>query len=110
MWTQRLGSSSRALELAEVFQPAVTFLGLNGDTGRVDLALERRGAFELVTGPELHCGEPQRHAPHRHRQTGMHEQSADRMLAKSARLVLAAIDALGDADQLGPLSLIGKLG
>src|SRR3954471_21269184 len=40
--------------LAQVLQPAEALLGLDGHARRIDLALERGGALELLPRPELH--------------------------------------------------------
>ena len=40
----------------------------------------------------------------------MHQQPADRVMAEPAGLVLAAVDALGEADQLRLFPLVGELG
>ena len=45
----------------------------------------------------------------RHGQTGMHQDAASRVRPRPSRLVVTAVDALGDADRFGLLPLIAEL-
>jgi hypothetical protein len=46
--------------LPEIFQPPNAFLLFDRNACGVDLPLERRGSFKLVTSPELHRRQSQR--------------------------------------------------
>src|SRR4051794_17285406 len=96
--------------LAHVVQPPHALLTLDRDARRVDLSLERVGALELLPGPELHGRQAQRQPLGRDRQADVHQQPADGVHAEAALLVLAAVDAAGLADPLGPPSPVGELG
>ena len=103
---QRAGSPKSAV----VFQPANALLVLDRNPCRVNFLLEGSGAFELLAGPELDCGQTQGHALRRDRQARMHQKSADSVHPETAILAPAAVDAIGEPDPLRPLPLVGKLG
>ena len=88
--------------LTKIFQPMDAFLLLDRNPGRIDLPLERGCSLEFVPGPELDGRQPQRQAIGCDGQAGMHHNAADRAGAQPTLLVLAAVDALGDADRLRP--------
>lgn len=89
----------------QVLQPAETFLVLDRHAGRLDFALERIRAFELLPRPELHRPQPERQTVGSHRERTMHEQAAQRVHADLACLVPTAVHAAGDPDGFTPLAL-----
>src|SRR4029450_10117721 len=114
MWTHRAGAPCRRTEqghgLAQALEPADALLGLDGHARRIDLALERGGALELLPRPELHGREAQWQTFRRHRKGGVHEKATDRVHPEAAGFVLTAVHAAGDADRLGALALERELG
>lgn len=96
--------------LTQVLQPAEAFLVRNRHAGRLDLALERIRAFELLPRPEFHRRQPERQTVGGHRELTMHEQAAQRVHADLACLVPTAVHAAGDPDGFTPLALEGELG
>src|SRR6516162_10212079 len=101
--TQKLG------RLRQIVQPADAFLRLDRNPRRVDLLLERRGPFELLSCPQLNRGQADRHAIRGQRQARMHQNAADRMSAHAAGFVASAVYTLRDADRLRCLPLEGEL-
>ena len=95
--------------LPKILEPAHAFLLFDRNAGRVDLPLERRRSFELLPRPEFHCRQTQRQPLRRYGETGMHQHSADGVMAQAAALVATAIDALGHADRAHVGALIGEL-
>ena len=80
------GSTEQCHGLAQVLEPADALLVLDRHPRRIDLALERGRALELLPRPELHGREAQRQALRRHHEGGMHEQAADRVHPRTGRL------------------------
>lgn len=83
---------------AQIVEPAHALLLLDGHTGRIDLALERRGPFELGARPKLGGCHPEGQAVRRDRQAGVHQEPADRVLLVAAFLQLASGRHLGEPD------------
>ena len=94
--------------LAQVFQPAYALLALDRHARRVDLPLESVRPLELLPGPELGRGHPQRQPICRCRQARMHQQPTDRVHTLTTALVLAAAHLRGEAHRFGPTALVGK--
>src|SRR3954469_16402363 len=105
-----LGLAEQQGGLAHVVQPPDALLALDGHPGRIDLPFQGGGALELLPGPELHGRQAQRQPLGGDRPAGVHQQPADGVLAIPALLVLAAVDAAGLADPLGPAPPAGELG
>ena len=95
--------------LPKIIEPAHAFLLFDRHSGRVDLPLERRRPSELLPGPEFHGRQAQRQPLGRHREAGMHQHPADRVMAQATTLVAAAIDALRHADGAHVRALVGEL-
>src|SRR5271163_2586784 len=77
--------------LPQVFQPAIALLLLDRYTSGIDAALERIRAMELVPGPELDGGQPERKAIPRHHKTGMHQNSACHLMHDADRFGVLAV-------------------
>jgi hypothetical protein len=101
--------SEQRRRLPQVFQPAIALLLLDRYTSGIDAALERIRAMELVPGPELDGGQPERKAIPRHHKTGMHQNSACRMVTRLATKSIFRRHLVHDADRFGVLAMIGEL-
>ncbi len=96
--------------LAKVLQPAEALFLLDRYAGRIDLALERIRALELLPRPELHRCKPERQAVTGHRERGMHEQATQRVHANLTCFVTPSVDGAGDPDGVMALALERELG
>lgn len=71
--------------LADVLQPANAFFFLDRHARRINAALQLIGAVELVTTPELDCGQTEWQPGGRSHKTGMHQDATrDAILAAIA--------------------------
>src|SRR3984893_10824728 len=96
--------------LFQIFQPPNAFFLLDGNARLIDLSFEGGGSFEFLPRPEFDRCHSKREPFGRNSETRMHQNSASRMRFGAAGEISSTVgDALRNADQLRPLSLIGEL-
>jgi hypothetical protein len=96
--------------LFQIFQPPNAFFLLDGNARLIDLSFEGGGSFEFLPRPEFDRCHSKREPFERNSETRMHQNSASRMRFGAAGEISSTVrDALRNADQLRPLSLIGEL-
>ena len=86
--------------LPDIVQPPNALLLLDGNSGRINLLLERGGPLEFLPSPEFDSRQSKRQPFSRHRQARVHQDAANRVRSQAARLVPAAVYALRDPDRV----------
>ena len=104
------GMLEKCGRLPHVFQPAIALLALYGHPRGINLLLQGIAAFELLARPELDRGQSQGQPFGGHRQAGVHQDAANRIVQRAAFLIPARVRLVEDAHPGCVLAMKGEFG